>query len=77
MFVSQAQLYRKLKSVTGLHITEFVRYVRLQEGARLLREKPEEKVAAIAYEVGFSSSQEFSKRFKELFGHTPGEWRNR
>jgi DNA-binding response OmpR family regulator len=75
LFVSQTQLYRKLKSTTSMHITEFVRYLRLQEAARLLTADREKKIAAIAYEVGFSTPQEFSRRFKELFEVTPGEWR--
>lgn len=75
LFVTQKQLYRKLQNVAGMHITEFVRYVRLQNASRLLTEHPDWKVATIAYEVGFGSPQEFSRRFREVFGCSPAQWR--
>jgi signal transduction histidine kinase/DNA-binding response OmpR family regulator/ligand-binding sensor domain-containing protein len=75
--VQENQLYRKLKSVTNRHITDFVRYVRLENSRRLLLEKPNETVAVIAYDVGFGSPQEFSRKFKEEYGCTPGQWRRR
>jgi transcriptional regulator GlxA family with amidase domain len=71
--VQENQLYRKLKSVTNRPITNFVRYVRLENARRLLLEKPDETVAVIAYDVGFGSPQEFSRRFKEEYGCTPKE----
>lgn len=75
LFVTQKQLYRKLRNVAGMHITEFVRYVRLHNASRLLTEHPDWKIATIAYEVGFGSPQEFSRRFREVFGCSPAQWR--
>jgi signal transduction histidine kinase/ligand-binding sensor domain-containing protein/DNA-binding response OmpR family regulator len=73
--VSISQLHRKLTALTGMHTTEFVRYVRLVKAREKLRSNREEKIAVIAYEVGFTSPNEFTRRFKEVFGVTPGEWR--
>lgn len=75
LYVSVSQLHRKLEALTGMHPTEFVRYVRLVHAGRLLRERPEERITAISYEVGFTSPNEFSRRFREVFDVTPGEWR--
>ena len=74
LYISDSQLHRKLEALTGKHTTEFVRFLRLKKAKQLLREQPEAKVSAIAYNVGFSNAQEFSRRFKELFGITPGAW---
>jgi DNA-binding response OmpR family regulator len=73
--VSISQLHRKLTALTGMHTTEFVRYVRLVRASEILRSNREEKIVVIAYEVGFTSANEFARRFKEVFGMTPGEWR--
>jgi AraC-like DNA-binding protein len=73
--VSISQLHRKLTALTGMHTTEFVRYVRLVRACEKLRSNLEEKIVVIAYEVGFTSPNEFARRFKEVFGMTPGEWR--
>jgi AraC-like DNA-binding protein len=34
-------------------------------------------MAQIAYEVGFSDHSYFSKRFRELFGMSPTEYKNK
>ncbi|MCB0574820.1 MAG: response regulator [Saprospiraceae bacterium] len=75
LHVSESQLYRKLQALTNMHITEFIRFVRLSKARQLLREQPNETISAIAYDVGFHNAQEFSRRFKELFSMTPSDWR--
>ncbi|MBV6441651.1 MAG: response regulator [Haliscomenobacteraceae bacterium CHB4] len=75
LFVSTSQLHRKLEALTGMHTTEFVRYIRLAKAGELLLAQPDEKISAIAYDVGFENVNEFNRRFKEMFGVSPGEWR--
>lgn len=75
LHISISQLYRKLEALTGMHTTEFVRYVRLINARQLLLDLPEETISAIAYQVGFTSPPEFNRRFKEVFQMTPSEWR--
>lgn len=75
LHISVSQLHRKLAALTGMHTTEFVRYIRLVHARDLLLQRPEEKISAVAYDVGFKSPNEFSRRFKEVFGMTPAEWR--
>ncbi len=75
LFVSESQLYRKLEALTGMHPTEFVRHVRLTNVGRRLLGHPNEKISALAHDVGFENINEFNRRFKEMFGMSPGQWR--
>lgn len=74
MHISPSQLYRKLEALTGMHTTEFIRSVRLEKAKQLLQVRRKDKVAAIAFDVGFPNAQEFSRRFRERFGMTPSQW---
>ncbi|MFN8589254.1 MAG: response regulator [Candidatus Eisenbacteria bacterium] len=47
---------------------------RLERAAQLLR-GGEGQVGEVAYAVGFRSVSHFTRRFRERFGRTPGEWR--
>jgi signal transduction histidine kinase/DNA-binding response OmpR family regulator len=72
--LSHTQLFRKLKALTGLNPTLFIRKVRLQRAAELLK-TTELNVSEIAYEVGFSDPNYFSRAFHEEYGRTPSEER--
>jgi len=49
--------------------------MRLQRAAVLLK-TTEKNVSEIAYEVGFSDPNYFSRAFHEEFGRAPGGYRN-
>ena len=51
--------------------------IRLAHAARLLRERPGLPVTAVAFEVGFGSSQYFATCFRRHHGVTPSEFRRR
>ena len=72
--ISRVQLYRKVKTLTGLSPVELLRQMRLQKG-KILLNTTTKTVAEIAYEVGFSSSSYFSNCFKKQFGKLPMELR--
>ncbi|MEL6804322.1 MAG: response regulator, partial [Bacteroidota bacterium] len=74
MAMSQTQLYRKLTALTAQTPSQFVRQVRLEEGQRLLR-KSELTIAEIAYAVGFSDPNYFSRTFNDAFGKSPSDYR--
>lgn len=76
MNVSHSTLYRRIKKLTGLTIGELIRYIRLHQGAKLLLCSPD-KIADIAYSVGFRDPKYFSRLFKALFGESPVEYRGR
>ncbi len=69
--MSRMQLHRKLKAMTGLSATAFVRHHRLSKARRLLEQG--EPVSQVAYAVGFSSLAYFTKSFKEQFGNVPSQ----
>lgn len=72
--LSRVQLYRKIKALTGYSPVELVRITRLKAAKQLLK-TTDLTVSEIAYKVGFGTPSYFSKCFKELFGHQPGELR--
>lgn len=73
MFMSRSQLHRKLKASTGYSTTKFIRYIRLQRAAQLLKGNAG-TVAEIAYKVGFENVGYFSKCFSETFGTPPSQY---
>ena len=68
--VSHPQVYRRVKSVTGLSISEFIRNMRLKKAAKLLL-SGDFKINEVAYKVGFSDPNYFTKCFTKLYGQTP------
>ena len=71
--MSRTQLYRRMKNITGLSASDFIRNQRLRQAARLLKEK-KSTVTQIAYAVGFTSQAHFSTMFKRLYGMSPTEY---
>ncbi len=71
--MSHSVVYKKLKSLTGLTIVEFIRDYRLSQGARLLTVHGL-TVAETSYKVGFSDKKYFSQMFKKKFGLTPTDY---
>ncbi len=74
MIMSHTQLYRKLKALTGKTPSQFIRTLRLKKAMQLLKTS-ESNISEIAYEVGFSDPNYFSRMFKQEFGKVPGEVR--
>lgn len=71
--LSRVHVYRKIKKLTGMSVSEFVRSVKLRLSLDLLK-KSGKSISEIAYEVGFSSPSYFTKSFKEQFGISPTEY---
>lgn len=71
--VSRTQLHRKLKEMTGVPTSEFLRNIRLNEAARLIRER-KINITQVSYMVGFANNSHFSTAFKKYFGMSPSEY---
>lgn len=69
MFLGQRQLYRKINTITGLTVSEFIKEVRLKRAAQLIINKSG-SISEIAYQVGFNNPKYFSKCFKAYYGFT-------
>lgn len=74
MGMSRVQLYRKIKSLTGMTPVELLRKARVARGRQLL-ESTDRTVSEVAYDVGFTAPSYFAKCFKDEFGMSPGEVR--
>ena len=71
--ISRTQLHRKMKEMTGLPVSEFIRNIRLEQAVRLLKEQ-KINVTQVAYTVGFSNLAHFSTVFRKQFGVSPKEY---
>ena len=71
--MSRMQLHRKLKALTGLTATEFIRSQRLKLAAELLK-KSDANISEIGYTVGFNDHSYFAKCFKEAYGCSPTDY---
>lgn len=71
--LSRVHVYRKIKKLTGMSVSEFVRSVKLRRSLELIKNSGK-SISEIAYEVGFSSPSYFTKSFKDQFGISPTEY---
>lgn len=72
MAVSEADLQRSFKMITGLTISEYIRYRRLTCAALELQ-KGDRRVLDIALSYGYQTAESFTKAFKQYHGCTPME----
>ena len=71
--MSKGNLYKKLKTLTGMTVNIFVRTIRLKVAARLLKQG-NYNISEIAYAVGFNNPKYFSTCFSEMFSVSPKEY---
>ncbi len=71
--LSRVHVYRKIKKLTGMSVSEFVRSVKLKLSLSLIKSSGR-SISEIAYEVGFSSPSYFAQSFKKQFGISPSEF---
>jgi len=71
--MSQTVLYKKIKALTGLSITDFIKSQRLKRAEQLLSEN-KLNIAEVAYSVGFNDRKYFSKEFRKQFGVAPSDY---
>jgi len=75
LFMTRANLHRKLRALTDQSPSQFTRSIRLKHAAQLLKQHGA-TITEIAYDVGFSSSAYFSKCFKEQYGLSPQKYKD-
>ena len=74
MAISQRQLLRKVRALTGLSIKKYVQEIKLQKARHLLERKSHYTVAEVAYTCGFNTPNYFSKLFESRFGKKPSTY---
>ena len=73
MGMSRSSLYNKVKALTDHSPSDFIRQIRLKEGASLLRSK-KYTVAEVSDMLGFSDPKYFTDIFKKHYGMTPSAY---
>lgn len=74
--MSKSTLYRRFSEIMDRTPSEFVRSVRLEHAAKLLR-TTKWTVSEIMYKSGFSNKSYFNREFLKLYGVSPKDYRNR
>lgn len=72
--MSKSTLYKRLKQLTGMYTSAFIRNVRMQAACELIQAKPHIRIAELAYAVGYNEPKYFSACFKKDFGMLPSEY---
>ena len=67
-------LFRKIKAITGLSPTAFIRSIKLKHARQLLEEG--KSVSEVSVKVGFSSLSYFGKCFQQEYGKKPSDYKN-
>ena len=73
MNMSHSIILKKVKSLTGLSLVEFIRSMRIKKAAQIFRQD-KLSVSEVSFMVGFSDPKYFSKCFSKHFGQKPTEY---
>ncbi|PRD45493.1 hybrid sensor histidine kinase/response regulator transcription factor [Sphingobacterium haloxyli] len=73
--LSRVHLFRKIKSLTGLSPSEYIKNYRMKYACQLLTQT-DLRVSEVAFRVGFQDSQYFAKVFKKEIGKSPTAFMN-
>lgn len=76
MGLERSQFYRKIKALTNFAPVELMRNLRLKQAQHLIK-NTDKNMSEIAYEIGFSSPAYFTRCYREAYGETPTETRNK
>lgn len=74
MGASGSSLYNKLRALTGLNVSAFIRDIRMKEAMRIAQQQPDIRISDLAYKVGFKDPKYFATCFKKEFGIQPSEF---
>ena len=73
MGMSQSLFYRRVKSITGQSVVEFIRDIRLKRAAQLLA-NTHLRVSDVTYQVGMQDLKHFRTVFQNLYKMSPSEY---
>lgn len=71
--MSHPSLYKKVKTVSGLTVNVFIRYIRLRKAAEILI-TTNKTITEVAYITGFNDIRYFREQFYELFKMKPSDY---
>jgi ABC-type sugar transport system substrate-binding protein/DNA-binding response OmpR family regulator/nitrogen-specific signal transduction histidine kinase len=73
--ISRVQLYRKVKAILGINVSDHINNLRLGKAAKMLKTS-DLNIAEVGYATGFSSPNYFSTSFKNKYGVSPKEYKS-
>ena len=73
MNMSHSALYKKIRELTNVSVSEFIIDYRLNLASKLLESQPL-RISEVSFLVGYNDSKYFSKEFKRKFKITPSEY---
>ncbi|MGQ1891338.1 hybrid sensor histidine kinase/response regulator transcription factor [Thermophagus sp. OGC60D27] len=71
--IGRTNLYKKVKSLTGQSMGDFIRDIRMKKAAKILSSE-DVSISEVIYRIGLNSNSYFTKAFKQKFGMTPSEF---
>ena len=71
---SASTLYNKLRTITGMNVSTYIRDIRMKEAYKMAEQNPKIRVSDLAYNVGFHDPRYFATCFKKQFGMQPKEF---
>ena len=74
MGASASTLYNRLRALTGMNVSAYIRDIRMKEALRIAQSSPDLRVSDLAYKVGFNDPKYFATCFKKEFGVQPSEF---
>lgn len=74
LFLSNSQIFRKIKDKTGLSPSNYILRKRLEQAMQLIQQT-NLSISEIAYQVGFNSASYFSRCFSDVYGYPPSSLR--
>ena len=74
--LSRRLLERRFKLVTGQTLYQYISDLKIKRFAELLIDT-DEQVVGIALSLGENDTKSISRRFKQIYGCSPHEWRER
>jgi AraC-like DNA-binding protein len=72
--LSRSNLFRKIKVITGMSISDFIQDIKLNKAKTLLQTEANIRIDHVAYQCGFHDPKYFSTIFKKHFNKTPSEY---
>lgn len=70
--MSRSNLLRRIKSISGVSASQYIREIRLEKAMEILKDS-DVNVSEVSYVVGFNSTSYFIKCFRDHYGYPPGE----
>ena len=74
---SSFHFHRIFGAMVGETLNRYIRRIRIEKSATLLIQHPQKTVTEVALDCGFSGSAPFARAFRETYGMSASQWRNK